>query len=361
MNSVGLVGTASCLLIALAACTIALALVHVVRRMPMPEALLRVTLLMGAVAAFLLGLAHLLCVLQYWIPLHGLRDWISLAAALVAVAAAAAVVRVVPGMLATNSPGVLERINAQLQREIEARREFERNLERTVRELERSNRELEQFAYITSHDLKAPLRSIASFAQLLERRYGDNLAREAADYTRFIRESAGHMQSIIDDLLQLSRLHAEHLTRRMLPMAEVVHATMSQLQQQVNDAGAEVEVTPLPDVCADEAQMELLIRNLISNAIKFQPPGGKPRVRISAINEGDLWRFEVADNGIGIPPEECVAVFDIFRRLHNQEQYPGTGIGLALCKRVVERHGGSIWVEPVAGGGSAFRFTVPMG
>ncbi|HYY79979.1 MAG TPA: ATP-binding protein [Actinomycetes bacterium] len=226
------------------------------------------------------------------------------------------------------------------------------------RELERSNQELNQFAYAASHDLREPLRAIAGHAKLLQRLQADRLDPEAGEHLEFIVDGAARMQALVDDLLDYAQAGQAELRRAPVEVASLLERCLRQLAPAISQAGAEVRSGPLPTVHGDETQLGQVLRNLIANAVKYQR-GGRPLVEVSAAREPDAWRISVADNGIGIDPAQAQRVFEMFQRLHSQRHYPGTGIGLALCKRIAERHGGRIWFEPRPEGGTTFHFTVP--
>lgn len=331
-------------LIAFAYFAIPLILVHFVRRRPLAEWMFSRVLLLFAAFIMLCGVTHVFGIITMWVPVYYLEGAVKLLTALVSLATAAALVPIVPRVLAMRSPEELAQINAQLQDEIRAREAADRELQKTIDDLSRSNRELEQFAYVASHDLKAPLRTIASFAQLLERRHADKLAGEGLEFTGFIRQSAAQMQAVIDDLLQLARLHSDTVAATDVSLSRLFDQAQRQLDAVIQESAAEIDCpADLPTVRGDHAQLLLLAQNLLTNAIKFQPPGQPPRVQVRAQREGEHWHLRVRDNGIGIEAGQEEVIFDLFRRLHAQEAYPGTGVGLALCRRVVERHDGRIW------------------
>jgi PAS domain S-box-containing protein len=244
-------------------------------------------------------------------------------------------------------------------RDVTERKLLDEKLRKLNEELAHSNRELEQFAYVASHDLQEPLRMVVSYTQLLERRYGGLLDQDARQFIGYAVDGATRMQRLIDDLLTLSRVGTKGQPTVPTDSRAVVDEALGNLQLALEESGAVVTVSDLPTVLADPSQLVQLFQNLVANAIKFRRSGEAPRIDISAVNLGSEWRFAVRDNGIGIEPQYTDRVFVIFQRLHTREEYPGTGIGLAVCKRIVERLGGRIWVESVVGQGATFFFTVP--
>lgn len=225
-------------------------------------------------------------------------------------------------------------------------------------QLKQSNAELEQFAYVASHDLQEPLRVVSSFLQLLERRYGDVLDDKALHFVHQAVSGAERMKTLTNDLLALSRVSTRARSSKVISCDLVLEEVLKNLRIALEEAGGQVVVDPLPMVQADPTQLSMLFQNLVGNAIKFR--GEKsPNIRIDAARKDEYWCFAVRDNGIGIAPEFAERVFVIFQRLHVQSEYSGTGIGLAICKRIVERHGGNIWFESEPGQGSTFYFTLP--
>ncbi|MEP6573216.1 MAG: ATP-binding protein, partial [Gemmatimonadota bacterium] len=257
------------------------------------------------------------------------------------------------------------------QKRAEARLE-ERVNERTAvaeehaRELGRSNAELEQFAYVVSHDLQEPLRMVVNFTELLAHRYEGKLGPEADEYIAFTRDAVERMHAMITDLLAVSRVGRRDQALEKVDLNERCTAAIQYLMPAIRESGADVSIAPLPHLVADGGQMLQLFQNLIGNAIKFRGERS-PVIRILADQKsaeperpgqpGEV-EIRVIDNGIGVPPEYADKIFGVFQRLHGRARYPGNGIGLAICKKIVERHGGEISVEPTPGGGSTFKFTL---
>jgi PAS domain S-box-containing protein len=224
--------------------------------------------------------------------------------------------------------------------------------------LEQSNLELKQFAYIASHDLQSPLRSISGFVQLLQLEYEEKLDEQAQDWIRRTVQSIAQMQTLIRDLLSYSRVDARSRPFTQIPFLDIVNDALTLLESSIHDSGGQVTCGPLPEIMGDRSQLVQLIQNLIGNGLTYH--GDKPpHIHISAERSGEEWIFSVRDNGIGIDPKYYEQIFEIFKRLHDQKDYPGTGIGLAVCRRVVNRHGGKIWVKSKPGHGSTFHFTIP--
>jgi len=230
--------------------------------------------------------------------------------------------------------------------------------EKRAADLKRSNEELQQFAYVASHDLQEPLRAVASFTQLLSERYKGRLDADADEFIAFAVGGANRMQTLINALLSYSRLETRGKPPEPTDSHDALGQALANLGTAIQECGALVTTDDLPMVKADEGQLVQLFQNLVGNAVKFRGPE-PPRVHVSAIPQGNEWLFSVRDNGIGIAQEYHERIFTIFQRLHSREEYPGTGIGLALCKRIVERHGGTIRVESGPGSGSTFFFTLP--
>ncbi len=240
------------------------------------------------------------------------------------------------------------------------RRRAEQELEERVKDLARSNTELEQFAYVASHDLQEPLRMVASYNQLLARRYQGKLDQDADEFIGFTVEGVTRMQRLINDLLAYSRVGTRGRDFDQVELETVLQVTLRGLQSAIAEAAANVTHDPLPGLRADELQMTQVFQNLIANAIKFRATE-PPRIHIACRQpDAGYWLISVRDNGIGIDPQYFERIFVIFQRLHPREKYPGTGIGLAICKKIVERHGGKIWVESSPGQGTTISFTIPV-
>jgi PAS domain S-box-containing protein len=242
-------------------------------------------------------------------------------------------------------------------RDITVRKAMENEIKQTMEKLQQSNAELEQFAYVASHDLQEPLRMVASYVQLLERRYKGKLDPEADEFIAYAVDGANRMRGLIDDLLTYSRVSRLGKPFEPTDLESTLDVVLMNLQASIAENGAVVTHDKLPVVMADGGQMVQLLQNLIGNAIKFHSKD-PPRVHVSAQVKENEYLFAVRDNGIGIAPEYFDRLFKIFQRLHTREEYPGSGIGLAICKKIVERHGGRIWIESQVGKGSTIYFTL---
>lgn len=245
---------------------------------------------------------------------------------------------------------------AQLRREID--RSKQEVQARYARMLRRSNEELQQFTYIVSHDLQEPLRTITSYLQLLEKRYASQFDNDGHEFLNFAIEGAARMKELINDLLTLSRIEGSEKALEEVSVQSALDRALANLQQQIEEKNARITQDAMPTLKVDGVHLTQVFQNLIGNAIKFQRDEA-PEVHIGVEHKGDEWEFYVRDNGIGIAPEHLERIFRIFQRLHLASEYPGTGIGLAICKKVVERHGGRMWVESISGQGTTFYFTLP--
>jgi PAS domain S-box-containing protein len=242
--------------------------------------------------------------------------------------------------------------------DITERKNAEAALKEAHEELKRSNSELEQFAYVASHDLQEPLRMVSSYTQLVMKRYGERLDGDAREFMNYVVDGAARMKQLIEDLLAYSRVGTKGKEFKATPVESALRRALTNLRAAIEESGAEVTHDPLPTVSADEVQLAQLFQNLVGNALKFRGPE-KTKIRIEAREHPAEWEFAVKDNGIGIEKQYFERIFMLFQRLHTKGDYPGTGIGLAICKKVVERHGGRIWVESEPGKGSSFNFTLP--
>lgn len=247
-----------------------------------------------------------------------------------------------------------------MQLDITGRMETQQALLAKTQQLEQSNHELEQFTYATSHDLQEPLRMINSYLQLIRKRYGKEFDEDGNAFLDFASEGADRMQALINDLLTLSRVSDDSGRYKDIAMREVVDRSLDNLKLLIEETGAKLTIGRLPSMCVDPVQMTQLFQNLVNNAIKYRQAGVKPVVDISARKDGSRYIFTVKDNGIGIEPKHFDRVFTIFQRLHTRSEYPGTGIGLTICAKIIKRHNGTIWVESEPGKGSSFMFSIPV-
>ena len=243
--------------------------------------------------------------------------------------------------------------------DVTERKQMEERLKQMTDEMQRSNTELEQFAYVISHDLQEPLRMVSSYTQLLSKRYRNKLDDDADEFIAYAVDGAKRMQTLLHDLLEYSRVGTRGKPFSLVNCEHIVEQAMANLKIAIEECGASVSYDVLPTIMGDEGQLVRLFQNLIGNAIKFRGEEA-PQVHISAQRRNNTVTFSVKDNGIGIDPEHSQSIFDIFRRLHTSEEYPGTGMGLAICKKIVERHGGHISVQSQPGQGSTFYFSVDM-
>jgi light-regulated signal transduction histidine kinase (bacteriophytochrome) len=243
--------------------------------------------------------------------------------------------------------------------DIRQRREAREALEIYAESLARSNKELENFASVASHDLQEPLRKIGSFTELLARKYKGQMDEKADTYIGFIVDGARRMQILINDLLTFSRVTSQGKEFVAVDCNAVFSQVKRDLELAIIESGARLSVSELPTVMADEVQLAQVFSNLVGNALKYRTPNVAPEIAVAAEKRQGDWRFSVRDNGLGIAPQYFERIFQIFQRLHPREEYSGTGIGLAICKKIVERHGGKIWLESTPGQGSTIFFTLP--
>ncbi len=230
---------------------------------------------------------------------------------------------------------------------------------RVEREMARSNAELSSFAYLAAHELKSPLQALSGFAALLERVHGPELGDQGREFISWIIDGASRMDGLVEDLLTYCSVDTDETVLAPVALDDVVADVLGQLDCEITCRGALVTVDPLPLVTGDPVQLAQLVQNLVANALKFVPDGRRPQIHLSAARDGDGWTVTVADNGIGVDDRARERIFAMFERLHPRDRFKGTGIGLSICKRIVERRGGMIWVEPNPSGGSHFRFTLP--
>ncbi len=253
----------------------------------------------------------------------------------------------------------VEAVNADLRWEVAERGAAERALREKTDALARSNAELEQFAYVASHDLQEPLRMVSSYVQLFEKRYAGQVDAQAKKYIDYSVEGAKRMQALIGGLLEFSRVGRIDEPSGPVDMGSALDQALLNLRSAIEESHAVVTRGPLPSVTGNAGRLAQALQNLVGNAIKFRRPGEAPAIHVSAVPRRDEWLFAVKDNGIGIDPQFLDRIFVIFQRLHTRAEYPGTGIGLSVCKKVIERHGGRIWVESEPGAGATFQFTLP--
>jgi len=257
-------------------------------------------------------------------------------------------------------PDTKEKLLYAVARDITEQKQADELLKITLENLERSNKELEQFAYVASHELQEPLRMVASYTQLLERRYKDKLDQDANDFIQFAVDGANRMQKLINDLLEYSRIASRGKDFTKIDISQVLGQAISNLHQLITDNTALVTNEDLPALNMDESQIIRVFQNLIENAVKFKKKSELPKIHISCKKKENFYEFAVRDNGIGIDMQFHDRIFTIFQRLHSKEDYPGTGIGLSICKRIIERHGGKIWFDSKVNEGTTFYFTIKI-
>jgi PAS domain S-box-containing protein len=246
-----------------------------------------------------------------------------------------------------------------ISRDITEQKNAENGLTRTMKELRRSNKELEQFAYVASHDLQEPLRKVKNFTDLFAAHFSDLQDEKAVKYISYITDGASRMQTLISDLLSFSRVATHQKPFEKISMGGILDQVVNNLQLSIEESMAEITHDQLPVVEVDGSQMTQVLFNLVSNAIKFRKEDEPPRIHVGCEENTDNWRFSIKDNGIGLDPAYADKIFEVFQRLHAHAEYPGNGIGLALCKKIVERHEGNIWVEAEQNNGTIFHFTIP--
>jgi two-component system, chemotaxis family, sensor kinase Cph1 len=308
--------------------------------------------LMFAVFIFACGTTHLMNVVTVWKPVYWIDGSVKLFTATISIATAILLVPLIPKALALRSPRELERANQKLQNTIS-------ELEKTQTELKRSNAELEQFAYVTSHDLQEPIRMISGFSELLAKENQGKLDSDSQAYLNTIHQGSQRIHLLIKDLLEFSLIGKKRIQPVNFDAQKVLREVLSNLEATINETGANISHDTLPTLTGDPSQFNHLLQNLICNSIKFHTKDRKPEIHVGVKEENNSWLFSVKDNGIGIKPEYRERIFQIFQRLHDRETYPGTGIGLSICKKIVEQHHGEIWVDSEFGKGSTFYFRIP--
>jgi signal transduction histidine kinase len=287
------------------------------------------------------GTTHLLSIWTVWVPAYRFEGMVKLVTSLISIATAALLLPLIPK--------ALELPSIQLSNE---------RLKKSSADLARSNKDLEQFAYVASHDLQEPLRMVNGFVQLLQQRYKGKLDAQAEEYIQQAVAGTQRMHAMIEDLLAYSRVSSQNAAITPISSSKALEQAIANLQAAIKETGATVRSGVLPEIGFDHSQLVQVFQNLIGNALKFK--GKDPlTIEVAAQKAEHEWFFSVKDNGIGIDPHYSEQIFEIFKRLHSKEKYPGSGIGLTICKRIVERHGGRIWVESSEGKGAAFYFTVP--
>lgn len=324
--------------------------------------------------AFILacGSTHVLEAVTVWHPVYRFEGMLKLVTALVSAVTAVVLWRLMPNALALPSPAQLAEANAQLRAEVDHREraeaelralnaELEDRVRQRTEELRRSNEDLEQFAYVASHDLQEPLRAVSMYVQLLERRYHDQLDAEGKKFIGYATQGASRMRELIHDLLAYSRASTQEQHLQTIEAADALARAEANVRGALEEAGGRITHDPLPSVRADETQLTQVFQNLLSNAIKYRSPDEPLQVHVWAEREGDTVAFHVRDNGIGVEPDYHEQIFEPFRRLHTRAEYPGSGLGLSICKRLVERHGGRIEVESEPGRGATFHIQLPAG
>lgn len=356
--SPALVGTyiVSDLLIFLSYFSMPVALIYFARRRP--DFPYKWLLWMFAVFILACGATHLMGTVVLWKPLYWLDATLKAVTAAISLATAIVLWPMIPRALKLPSPEQLRAVNEDLRMEIAERLRVEHELRQANEALLKSNLELQHFAHVAAHDLQTPLRSISVFTQLIHRDLKGKGGEQTEEWLGRVLEGTSRMQALIDDLLAYSRLDSQARPFEATDCRRLLDEVKANLSGPIQDARAEIESSDLPTVLADRFQVAQVLQNLIGNGIKYNT-AETPRVTVTATRRGNEWIFSVSDNGIGIDPKYREKVFEIFRRLHTQQEYPGTGIGLAICQKIVERHGGQIWIDSNEGGGTVFRFTLP--
>lgn len=300
-------------------------------------------LLFGAFILFC-GLTHLLDALMFWWPAYRISALVRFITGILSVSTVVALIRYFNQALGLRTSG-------EYERELSFRQQ-------AVQELTRSNEELQQFAYVASHDLQSPLKTISNYLTLFESKYGDQLDDSGKRMIDTSAAAADRMRILINDLLDLSRV-GNTTEYEPVDLNSLIHEILDEQQTDIQATGAVITVDPLPTLTAHHTDLKQLFQNLITNGLKYRRPDVTPRLQIQVQDQGDQYEFSISDNGIGIAPQHYDRVFQVFQRLHNRNEYPGTGIGLATCKKVIDIYGGQIWIDSTVGTGSTFYFTIP--
>jgi len=356
-------------LITLAYSSIPAALIYFVRRRK--DLAFNWIFVMFGVFILACGATHAMDVWTVWNGTYRLSAVIKLITALSSVGTAIVLWPLVPKALALPSPAQLEQVNSELRLQVRERErvegeiralnsELETKVQERTEQLRRSNQSLEEFAYVASHDLQEPLRMVGSYVQLLGRRYGDKLGEDGGEYIHYAEDGAKRMQGLINDLLEYSRVGHWETSPESIDAREALAEALHGLEAPVRESGAQITGESLPRVCCRGGELTRVFQNLISNAIKYRGTD-TPRVVVTADRQDGDWLISVRDNGIGIEKQHFDKLFKMFGRLHPRDKYPGSGMGLAICKKIVEGQGGRIWVESEPGRGSTFCFTLRGG
>ncbi len=296
--------------------------------------------------AFILlcGLTHLIDAMLFWLPVYRISALVRFITGIVSIATVIALVKYFDDAVGLRTSKEYEQELRYRQKALEA--------------LELTNQELKQFAYVASHDLQSPLKTIEGYLGLLESRYAENLDARGQKIVHTAASSAHRMRTLINDLLEFSQSGLnQNFTET--DMNEIMQETLEELQQEIDDSHAEIISKPLPVISASRTEIKRVMQNIIGNSIKYRTEGKVPRIEVMAQEKTDDWLFSISDNGIGIAEEYFEKIFLVFQRLHGRDKYPGTGIGLAACRKIVEMHGGKIWLESMPEQGSVFHFTIP--
>jgi signal transduction histidine kinase len=296
--------------------------------------------------AFILlcGLTHVIDVAMFWIPAYRINALIRFVTGIVSIATVFALIRYF-------NEAVGLRTSKEFDVELALRQQI-------MQELSRSNKELQQFAYVASHDLQSPLKTISNYLTLLESKYGDQLEPDARRLIGVSTSATERMRVLINDLLDFSRVGSNHQFTEV-NLNELIAEILEEQQSEIQSTGVSVDVGPLPTITGHRTDLKQVFQNLISNGLKYHRPNAVPSLTIRAVDEGQFFRFSISDNGIGIDKQHFERVFQIFQRLHGRNEYSGTGIGLATCKKVIDIYGGQIWLESTLGEGTTFYFTLP--